>query len=177
MGSKTILLLGLLAMILLIASEVSARELSQTSTVPPIRRLRRQMGLKNPSIKEADMEDTLVAVTPVVDMEETEEDTLVAVPLVVDMEETVEVVVAEEATAAMAAVARAITEGVAGAVHLLVRQWMLNLKQSLTTNSHLRNSVFFKRCCILRMNRRLGDVQYPFIVDGLYFVPVMQAQS
>ncbi|XP_022849347.1 glycine-rich protein 3 short isoform-like [Olea europaea var. sylvestris] len=32
MGSKTILLLGLLAMVLLIASEVSARELSQTST-------------------------------------------------------------------------------------------------------------------------------------------------
>ncbi|CAI9776142.1 unnamed protein product [Fraxinus pennsylvanica] len=32
MGSKTILLLGLLAMVLLIASEVSARDLSQTST-------------------------------------------------------------------------------------------------------------------------------------------------
>ncbi|CAA3029330.1 Hypothetical predicted protein [Olea europaea subsp. europaea] len=31
MGSKTILLLGLLAMVLLIASEVSARKLSQTS--------------------------------------------------------------------------------------------------------------------------------------------------
>ncbi|CAA2994975.1 Hypothetical predicted protein [Olea europaea subsp. europaea] len=117
------------------------------------------MALKNPSIKEADMDDTLVAVTPVVDMEETVEDalvavppvvdteetvedTLVAVPPLVDTEETVEVVVAEEAIAAMAAVARAITEGVAGAVHMQVRQWVLNLKQSLTTKSHLRNAVF-----------------------------------
>lgn len=82
------------------------------------------MELMKPSIKEADMEDTLVEVTPVVDMEE------------------IEVGMVEVASAAMAAVAGAITEVVAGAVHMLVRQWMQNLKPSLTTKTHIRNAVF-----------------------------------
>ncbi|CAI9776140.1 unnamed protein product [Fraxinus pennsylvanica] len=100
------------------------------------------MGLKNPRIEEADLEfslvvDTLAEVTPVVD---TLADTLVEVTPVVDMEENEVDMVVDGATAAMAAVARAITlTGVAGAVDMLVRQWMLNL----TTKTYLRSAVFF----------------------------------